>query len=351
MAYSAISKPSLHFNTKIYTGNGSTNALTGVGFQPDFVWLKRRDAAAGHKLNDAVRGVNKQLVSNNNNAETSNTDILTAFGTDGFTLGSNSDVNGNNNSYVSWNWKANGQGSANTDGTINSTYTSANTSSGFSIVKYNGTGSAGTVGHGLGVAPEMIMVKRLNQQDGWTLFNSYLGSNDAYFYLNTNDPSSTSNGSSLWNSTAPTSSVFSLNTNSAVNGSGSTYIAYCFASKKGFSKLSNYVGNASTDGPFIYTGFKPAFLLIKSYQGGSDWWGMSDNKRQTAVNNDARQNLLANTADNEGNLAIDYFSNGFKLRNTNTGTNGNNSWKYIFMAFAAEPLVANVGQGIPATAR
>ncbi len=351
MAYSAISKPSLYFNTKTYNGNGGTQSITGVGFQPDMVWLKKRNGTANHHIVDAVRGVGYYIYPNLTNAQGGNgTSLITAFGADGWTMNDGADSNASGATGVGWAWKAGtGAGSSNTDGTINTTYTSANTTAGFSISKYSGTGSAGTVGHGLGVAPEMIMVKRLNTADGWTLFNSYLGSNDAYIYLNTNDASSTANGGSLWNSTAPTSSVFSLNTNSAVNGSGSTYIAYCFASKVGYSKFGKYIGNGSTDGTFVYTGFKPAFVICKKTDGADDWF-LLDNKRD--IDNPANHWLMADSsgAEQTSPIFFDFLSNGFKNRGTGGGSNASGG-TYIYMAFAEEPLVANVGASIPATAR
>jgi len=350
MAYSTISKPGLHFNTKLYTGNGGTQSITGVGFQPDFVWLKRRDASAGHKLNDAVRGVNKQLVSNNANAEDSNTDILTAFGTDGFTLGNNSDVNNNSNLFVSWNWKAGGgQGTSNTDGSINTTYTSVNTTAGFSISLYTGTGSNATVGHGLGAVPKAIIIKELNPAStrAWRVYHEGMG-NSKVMYLNQTD--SQASDSTAFNSTSPTTSVFSLGTSVGTNESGKNFIAYCFAEKQGYSKFGKYEGNGNADGAFVYCGFKPAFTLIKR-QTGNDNWPIHDNRRPGRNPNDAV--LRSNLADGEygGSQGLDFLSNGFKARQ-NDGEFNSSGESYVYLAFAEEPLVANVGaNGIPATAR
>ena len=350
MAYSTISKPGLYFNTKLYTGNGSTQSITGVGFQPDFVWLKRRDASAGHKLNDAVRGVNKQLVSNNANAEDSNTDILTAFGTDGFTLGNNSDVNNNGNSFVSWNWKAGGgQGTSNTDGSINTTYTSVNTTAGFSISSYTGTGSNATVGHGLGAAPKVIIIKELNPAStrAWRVYHEGMG-NSNVMYLNQTD--SQASDSTAFNSTSPTTSVFSLGTSVGVNESGKNFIAYCFAEKQGYSKMGKYEGNGNADGAFVYCGFKPAFTIIKR-QTGNDNWALHDNRRPERGGNPNDAALRANLADGEygGSQGVDFLSNGFKARQ-NDGEFNSSGDSYVYLAFAEEPLVANVGSGVPATA-
>ena len=349
MAYSTISKPGLHFNTKLYTGNGSTQSITGVGFQPDFVWLKRRDASAGHKLNDAVRGVNKQLVSNNANAEDSNTDILTAFGTDGFTLGNNSDVNNNGNSFVSWNWKAGGgQGTSNTDGSINTTYTSVNTTAGFSISSYTGTGSNATVGHGLGAVPKVIILKELNPSTtrSWRVYHEGMG-NSSVMYLDTTN--SQTSDATAFNSTSPTNSVFSLGTSVGTNESGKNYIAYCFAEKQGYSKFGKYQGNGNSDGAFVYCGFKPAFTIIKR-QSASDNWALHDNRRPGRNPNDAVLRSNLSDAEYGGSSGLDFLSNGFKARQ-NDGEFNNSSSTYVYLAFAEEPLVANVGSGVPATAR
>ena len=350
MAYSTISKPGLYFNTKLYTGNGSTQSITGVGFQPDFVWLKRRDASAGHKLNDAVRGVNKQLVSNNSNAQDSNTDILTAFGTDGFTLGNNSDVNNNGNSFVSWNWRAGGgQGTSNTDGSINTTYTSVNTTAGFSVSQYTGTGSDATVGHGLGVIPKIVFYKRLDSGANWVVQSPLMG-NKVQLVLN--DATAGNTDSRLGATDNWTNQVFTVGTYGDMNANGGTYVAYAFADIKGYSKFSTYEGNGSNDGTFVYTGFKPAFLITKRVDTGNDNWHILDSARD--IDNPAEKVLQTNEADAEGTTSsskVDFLSNGFKCRGTGASLN-TSGLTYIYIAFAEEPLVANVGNdGIPATAR
>ncbi len=347
MAYTTINKSTDYFNTKLYTGNSGTQAITGVGFQPDWVWIKRRDASAGHKLSDAVRGVNKQLVTNNNNAENSDTNILTAFGSDGFTLGNSTDVNNNTSPNVAWNWKAGGgQGSSNTDGSINTTYTSVNTTAGFSISQYTGTGATATIGHGLGVVPKMMIVKVLSTNNQWFVYHQALGNTKK---LNLDDNSAESVQNNLWNDTTPTSSVFSVGNHTGVNASGATYIAYCFAEKTGYSKFGSYTGNGNANGTFIYTGFKPAFIMYKK-SSGTGRWTMEDNKRDPF--NVATHGLEANgsTAENTGSnyWDVDLLSNGFKFRTTEQETNQSGQ-TFIYMAFAAAPLVGT--NNVPCTAR
>jgi len=344
MAYSTINKSTAHFNTKLYAGNGGTNNITGVGFQPDWVWIKKRNDTANHKLFDAVRGVTKVIGSNESEAETTVATSLTAFDSDGFTVGSDTSVNGN--LLVSWNWKANGAGSANTDGTINSTATSANTTSGFSIVKYTGTGSAGTVGHGLGAVPEVVFVKQLNSTQHWMTYHKPLG-NDARLVLSTNNSAATS--SSYWNNTTPTSSTFSIGTNGDVNGNGNTYIAYCFAPKIGYSKFGNYVGTGDADGPFIYTGFAPSFVLWKKADssGSDNSWVIMDNKRS---GDNQYANALhpdLNNAESNYQNWFDIYSNGFKLLNGHNELNRSGS-SYIYMAFGQTLVGSN---NIPNNAR
>jgi|TARA_Y100000052_G_scaffold27098_1_gene33668 hypothetical protein len=344
MAYSTISKPSLHFNTKLYTGNGSTQSITGVGFQPDFTWLKRRDASAGNKLTNSVRGTGKHLVSNNSNAEYNENNILTAFGTDGFSVGNSSDVNNNGNSYVSWSWKGGGSSSSNSDGDVTSTV-SANQTAGFSIVSVSNLNS-NSFGHGLGAEPEFIINKRTDNTANWRVYFKGISSGKSLF-LNTT-AAETTEGSAIASANATTVTV----TGSGHGGTAGTGTAvfYCFAPKKGYSKFGKYIGNGNANGAFVYTGFKPAFTIIKRITSG-DNWALHDNRRPGRNPNDAV--LRSNLADAEygGSQGVDYLSNGFKARQ-NDGEFNNSGETYIFMAFAEEPLVANVGaNGIPATAR
>jgi hypothetical protein len=344
MAYATINKPSEYFNTKLYTGNSTiTNAITGVGFQPDWVWLKGRTIAESHRIYDAVRGASNHISSNASVAETS-TFPLTSFDSDGFTIGSADDsVNGAYN-YVAWNWLAdNTSGSSNTDGSITSTV-SASTTSGFSIVTYTGTGSNATIGHGLGSAPSVVICKQLSGTQQWINYHNSIGATQ-YLHLNGTDAANTA--STIWNDTEPTTSVFSVGTVANCNASGGTYVAYCFAEKKGFSKFGSYTGNGDADGTFVYTGFKPAFVIHKRTDSAGYSWLIHDNKRPDYNSTD--KILEADLANAEqSNYHMDLLSNGFKHRITSGSTNASGG-TYIYMAFAEEPLVGT--NNIPATAR
>ena len=345
MAYTTIKKPSDYFNTKVYTGTGSSLALTGVGFQPDWTWIKRRNGTAYHWLIDAVRGSTKAIYSNGTEAEQTQSQGITSFDSDGFTLGTNSDVNGSSDTYASWNWLGANGTASNTDGSITSTV-SANTTSGFSIVSYTGTGANATVGHGLGVAPKMIIVKDRSAAKNWTVYHIGVG-NDKDILL---DVTNTENTSTAWNNTTPTSSVFSIGTLGNVNTSSNNYIAYCFADVQGYSKFGSYTGNGNADGTFVYTGFKPAWILIKHSGGGTaggEQWNLQDVKRSTY--NPSIISLFPNTTDADNsttNNSLDILSNGFKVRTVDNRLN-NSGATYIYMAFAEEPLVGDN----PATAR
>jgi len=337
-----INKSDDYFNTVLYTGNGSTQSITGVNFQPDWVWLKDRDNATNQMLFDSVRGTGKELHSQNTDSETTQANTLTAFGSDGFSLGSNTDVNNSSQNFVAWNWLASNTTASNTDGSITSTV-SANTTSGFSIVKFNTSGQSGTMtcGHGLNAVPKMIIVKPYSVSDSW--YTYHVGTGNAQYTQLESSNTSTSN-SNTWASTSPTSSVFSMSTN-FWGANTNDIIAYCFAEKKGFSKFGSYVGNgSSTDGTFVYTGFSPSFLILKRTTDSIGSWTMYDNKRHTY--NPNGEYLLAN--DSGAAVAfdnVDFLSNGFKLR---AGFN-NASSSYIYMAFAEQPLVGT--NNIPATAR
>tara|TARA_Y100000114_G_scaffold61581_1_gene56476 strand:+ start:987 stop:2033 length:1047 start_codon:yes stop_codon:yes gene_type:complete len=348
MAYSTISKPILHFNTKLYTGNSSTNAQTGVGFQPDWIWFKRRDSAAQHSLFDVVRGVTKQLSSNLNSAETTISDALTSFDSDGFTLGADSGnyINLNSATYAAWNWKAGGTGSANSDGDIASTV-SANTTAGFSVVKWTSNGSnSDTIGHGLGVAPKIVLYKRYDASNNWYWLYKYVDGTLDYLHLNLNNAKADLTLGTYGFTTSTTITNLGF-------GNNDSLIAYCFAEKKGYSKFGSYVGNGNADGTFVYTGFKPAYVLIKdtTTAGSGHSWCVWDNKRSTS--NPTTKLLLPDATDSEYTITdpIDFYSNGFKIRDTNGSRNDSGS-TYIYMAFAKEPFVANeTTNGVPATAR
>ena len=346
MAYISF-QPNDYFNTKLYTGTGAENAVTGVGFQPDFTWLKNRATTNHHTLFDAVRGANKVIYSNLNAQEYTVTQELKSFDSDGFTVGTEASANGNGNGIASWNWKANGAGSSNTDGSITSTV-SANTTSGFSIVTYTGTGANATIGHGLGSAPSVVICKQLNATQQWINYHNGIG---ATKYLHLNDASAAATSSTVWNDTEPTSSVFSVGTAVNCNGSGNTYIAYCFAEKTGFSKFGSYVGNGNVNGAFIYTGFKPKFVMTKYSSGGGTGGWLMYNGGLNTVNKDQFFHTEANTSaawvDNTDR--VDFLSNGFKFRDSTNGDSNTNGGTYIYMAFAEAPLVGS--NNVPATAR
>jgi len=335
-----INKPSEYFNTKLYTGTGSSNAITGVGFQPDWVWIKDRSSAQNHALYDAVRGVQKKISSSSSSAEATSTTELSAFGSDGFTVLTDGQVNGSGDNYASWNWKANGSGVSNTDGDITSTV-SANTTSGFSIVTYTGNSTAGaTIGHGLGVAPEIVFYKATTAAFDWLVYSKALGATKE-LVLNSTAAGTTS---TVFNDTDPTSTNLIVNTNAGNNSSSHSYVAYCFAPKKGFSKFGSYVGNGNADGPFIYTGFKPSMVIYKRTD-GVEGWMIQDNRRPGY--NPMGGNLFPNNTNAESTDArFDFLSNGFKARSGNQNTNAST---HIYMAFAEQPLVGT--NNIPATAR
>ena len=347
MAYTTIDNSELYFQTKLYAGNGSSQSITLDGsenMQPDWVWIKSRTDTRKHNLYDVVRGTNKRLVSNADSAEDepdSNAGV-NAFNSDGFTVGSETDVNGSSRNFVAWNWLAGGSASSNSDGSITSSV-SANTTAGFSIVTYTGTGSAATVGHGLGAVPKMFWTKRRDNNESWGVYHHTQGAGK---FLRLESTNAVDTSSTLWNNTTPTSSVFSIAVGGIANTSSGTYVAYCFAEKKGYSKFGSYTGNASTDGTFVYTGFKPAFLIVKNTATSPTDWIMIDNKRPGYNENLPMQ---PNKTDAEGSSATaDLLSNGFKVRNQYGGFNGSGAIT-IYMAFAESPFVNS--NGIPTNAR
>jgi hypothetical protein len=353
MAYTTINKSSEYFNIVTYSGNGSTQSITGVGFQPDWVWIKTRNTAGQHEVFDAVRGATKYIVTNASDPENTVATSLTSFDSDGFSLSSQAAVNNGSNTFVSWNWLGGGTGVSNTDGNITSTV-SANTTSGFSIVTYTGnSSSSATVGHGLGVAPAMILNKcrtGANAAQGFFIYHKGLSANNSMLF-NTNAQAGTGSYSSGILSTSPTTDTFGFTAGSGgvinVNESSSTYVSYCFAEKKGFSKFGSYTGNGNADGTFIYTGFKPAYVLTKRID-GSENWVIQDNKQSPF--NPTYDFLLADSdgVPTAGGTRIDLLSNGFKVRTTSVYSNASGG-TYIYMAFAENPLVGT--NGVPATAR
>ena len=359
MAYTDIDDPTAYFQTKLYTG-GTAEAKTFDGnsnLKPDWFWSKKRGAVQSHQTADSVRGIANSLRTDTTGAEYTNseTDDLASFDTNGFTFSGTGDTyNGTyqSSSYVAWCWSAGGGTTAsNTDGSITSTV-SANTTSGFSIVSYTGNGAdndTATIGHGLGVAPNMIMVKCRNNAGGWQTSSTSLGWNNV---LQLNELNAQASGTYAFGQSGvtPTSTVFTVSATSGgnhTNTNNNTYIAYCFAEKKGFSKFGSYTGNESTNGNFVYLGFKPAFLIVKSTGTISDWW-LADNKRNTF---NAQKTLLRpnqSVAESQPYTeAFDFLSNGFKVRAS--ASDVNRSSGIIYMAFAESPFVTSTG--IPTTAR
>ena len=353
MAFTDIDDPTIYFNTKLYTGNGSTNAITGVGFAPDWTLLKDRNDTSGTRAYDTVRGAIKRIRPDLTDAEIDDSDGLTAFGSDGFTLGADGATNANSTLYVSWNWKAGGSASSNSDGDITSSI-SANTTSGFSIVSYTGSGTIGnTVGHGLGVIPAWVITKNRDAASQWIIWHQG-GTSTKNIDLATNNQEYDSSASG-WQqgiNNVPTSSVLRFTAgshgNNNVMDSSEKYISYVWTEKQGFSKFGKYQGNGNTDGPFVYTGFRPAWIMVKAIDAEKSWY-IWDNKRSTSGLNVVDDQLLADTTDSEFDGSnIDMLSNGFKFRSSGSGEQGNGT-NYIYMAFAESPFVNS--NGVPTNAR
>ena len=326
-----------HFNTVLYTGDGSGQSITGVNFQPDWVWIKSRSHASSHVLTDSSRGVTKSLFSDTTDAETTLSGGVTAFGTDGFTLGSEGTVNTSSRTYVGWNWKANGgTTSSNSDGSQTTTV-QANTTAGFSIVLYTGTGSTDTFGHGLGAVPKWFFTKTRSTTGDWIVYHAGNTSAPETDFLKLNENNATEDLNTMYNDTAPTSTVFTLSTNGDVNTSGRTQVGYFFAEVEGYSKFSSYTGNGNADGPFVFTGFRPAWVLIKNTARGADW-RLHDIARQP-TNDDGGHILLPNSSSSEvtSEYDIDFLSNGFKLKSGDVYENGSGEL-IIYAAFAEQPF-------------
>lgn len=336
-----INKPNEHFQTELWSAQDTS--IDTINFAPDFVWIKSRTNADSHILFDSVRGANKRVSSATSGAEATTSNELTAFNSDGYTLGTGDNVNRSGHNYVSWNWKGGGTASSNTDGSITSSV-SANTTAGFSIVSYTGNGTAGaTVGHGLGVKPDMMIVKIRSTTNNWGVYHKSMGETKAmYLDLNTVE---TTDG---WlNNTAPTSSVFTLSSGNYGNTNGNTHIAYCWHEVKGYSKFGVYKGT----NVFVYTGFKPAMVIMKSADTIAENWNIMDNKRDS-YNGSGSHALIPSTSGaeyaNNSGWQTDFLSNGFRIRGNQSSINYANT-RYIYMAFAEQPLVGT--NNIPCTAR
>ena len=358
MAYTTITDPSVHFQTQLFTGTGSSLSVTNTGnadLQPDLVWIKNRDIVASHVLTDTTRGATKSLFSDQTSGESTETQQLTSFNSDGFTVGTSNNVNGNGNGSVAWQWKANGGTTVtNTDGATNgyNTTVQANQTAGFSIVKFNAPFDQGNgrynLGHGLGVKPEFIITKCSGASADWYIYHKDMGGNNVYLRLNLSNATSTAANRYTFYEPAFSSTIFNMDWNNILL-QNQDFICYCFAGVQGYSKFGKYTGNGDADGPFVYTGFKPAWLMIKRISGGTGWWSINDDKRNSY--NLEGQLLAANENDAQyGSNPVDMLSNGFKIRvaNANSDQNENNS-EYIYMAFAQNPFVAT--NAVPTTAR
>ena len=350
MAYTTIDNPELYFQTVLWTGNGSARSITLDGsenMQPDWLWGKNRGNDDNDYLLDSVRGVTKFLTTNNATAENTSSTLLSSFDSDGFSLGTSAGLNANTVTAVGWCWKAGGSASSNSNGSITSSV-SANTTAGFSIVSYTGNETSGaTIGHGLGVVPSMIMAKRRNSGNNWGVYHQATG-NTHGLYLDTN--SAKVDSTAFWNDTTPTSTVFTLGDSATVNGSSDTYIAYCFADVKGHSRISSFVGNADTDGPWVFCGFRPSWVIIKN-TAASEHWRIYDNKRDPY--NHMYHVMYANESGTESTVnnaseEIDFLSTGFKIRSSAAQLNGSGQ-TLLFMAFAEAPFVNS--KNVPNNAR
>ena len=351
MAYTTIDDPSDYMRIQTWSGNNSADReitwTESDNMQPDWIWVKRRSDTANHRLADSVRGATKILRSDTNDAETTESDDTLSFDTNGFSVGSNSGVNKTGDTYVGWGWKA---GTAFTNdasstgiGSIDSAG-SVSTDAGFSICSYTGTGSVGTVKHGLGVTPKIILFKNRTTASNWLVYHEAIGNTHNLYLDATNGKADRSD---TFNDTSPTSSVFTVGT-ADLNTSGNSIIAYCFADVQGYSKVSgSYIGNGNADGTFVYTGFKPAFVLIKVTSTTNDW-EIHDNKRGSSnvINAILQPNL--SDAESTSGREIDFLSNGFKLRNSGSQNNLSGG-TFIYMAFAESPFTTSTG--IPTTAR
>ena len=349
MAYTTIDDPSAYFKVQLYTGNGSANHAitfddTDTDMQPDIVWIKNRDATDPHCLFDAVRGVTKVIHPNleSGGEETTDADTLTSFDSDGFALGADVKVNTNTEKYVAWCWKANGAGSANAVGSITTTATSANTTSGVSIVKYTGTGSEATIGHGTGIVPKFILTRNYTEVRDWLPNHTGFANLQGRSYFN--DNATEYNETDAYGDTANTSSVWEVLTDIKVNGSSKDYISYLFGDVQGFAKHGSFEGNGNADGTFVYTGFRPAWVMTKSIDSTSNWQIFDNQREGYNVDNDE---LLGNDNTAEATTdMIDLLSNGFKLR---IATDPNVAETYLYSAFAEAPFVNS--NRVPCNAR
>ena len=342
MAYSPIDKASLFQNNVLYTGTGATHNVTGVGFQPDFVWIKPRDNTGWQRVFDSTRGALNVIYPNDTYQNDVTSGSLTAFDSDGFTVGTNAGSNEDTEPFVSWNWKA-GTTSGLSGGTITPSAYSFNATSKFGIYKRTGTASAGTITHGLGGVPKMIITKNLTDTANWRVYHTSIGSGNG---INLNESAGDYSDANLWNGTDPTSTVYSIGSSNDTNKSGSDFIDYVFCEMSGFSSIGKYTGNGNADGPFVYLGFRPAFLLVKCWSHAEPWL-LWDDKRLGYNEKNYRINANEAGGDNTS-IEIDLLSNGFKFISSGAHLNGSGRY-YLYLAFADFPLVSS--NDVPGTAR
>jgi len=350
MAYTTINKSTTHQDTNLYQANGSGKTISGMEFQPDWIWTSNRDTASYEPaLVDSVRGGTKKLFSARTDTETTDANAVTSFTSDGYVIGSSGSFNYSTDNYVNWCWKAGTTGSGNTtgSGTYKTYNYSVNTTAGFSIVKYIGNGSSGQqIPHHLGAVPHLIFLKPLDAADHWRVYHHKLHSSaPAEYFLRLQTTGTTGDSSDIWSDTAPTSSVFSVGNNSGVNANDQEFIAYVFSEKIGYSKFGSYTGNGNADGSFIYTGFKPKWLMLKRTD-SSDWWGVFDSKRN-GYNGANYHDRINEQSYAETIKDVDLLSNGFKMKTTDTAINASGG-NYVFMAFGQSLVGSN---NVPCTAR
>jgi len=330
-------RPQKHFETVTYSGTGSTNKIESLEFDPDLVWVKRRDSSGYHIWTDTVRGASNYLVSNTNDQESvgGGTQLINGFVTNGFQVGTENAVNNGSGTYVAWCWKAGGTAVSNSDGSI-TTSISANQEAGFSIVTYTGTGSAATIGHGLGKTPKVVLTKLRDTttQDWFFMTGEITGERGKYIKFNTNN--AIASDTNVYPNTATTSTVYSIGTDNAVNGSGSKYVAYCWSEIPGYSKFGSYTGNGSSDGTYVHLGFSPAFIMVKRAD-STNMWLMMDNKRYSYNTHGVGLKANDSSAEFGWNPSKDFLSNGFKIRTSDSAENTNGG-TYIYMAFAEQPV-------------
>jgi len=329
MAYTTIDDPSVYFQTTLYTGNGGTQSITNTGnsdLQPDWIWIKERNGTSDSAITDSVRGNTKIFTSNDKAAEGTSSDYITAFNSDGFSTGQNNQINESNKTHAAWQWKETAD-------------------AGFDMVLYTGNDTARTISHSLSAVPKMMIIKCRNVGKEWTIFHASLGNGK---FIELDQTTAVQTATNRWNDTSPTSSVFTVGVDSSVNADTQTYIAYLFSEKKGYSKFESYTGNGNADGTFVYTGFSPSFVMRKRTDATANWT-IIDNKRDTFNLADAKLKPNLSEAENDDSSnGVDFLSNGFKNRTTDTEFNADGG-TYIYMAFAENPFVTSTG--VPATAR